>query len=303
MDRGMVSEDNLDMLREEHASYIVATPKSQLQAFEQRIVEHDWEQVAPGVDVKLCAAPDGGRETFVLCRSEGRIQKELAIRQKQFQRLEAALHKLRAQTDAPKRALRDRGVAERRVGRLFERYSRAARLFDVRITEHDDPAHKSGKRLAIAVRVQDEQRQWAELADGCYLLRTNLTGWDAKTLWKTYIGLTQVEDAFRVSKHDLGLRPIYHHKAGRTQAHILVCFLSLVLWRTLQHWMQNCGLGTAPRKLLEEMAEVRSLDVVLPTDAGKDLRLRTVSRPEKHLAILLDKLQLPLPNKPKTIKM
>jgi len=116
-------------------------------------------------------------------------------------------------------------------------------------------------------------------------------------------GLTQVEDSFRISKHDLGLRPIYHHKQDRTQAHILVCFLALVLWRTLQHWMQSCGLGTAPRKLLEEMAEVRSLDVVLPTDAGKDLRLRTVSRPEKHLAILLDKLQLPLPNKPKAIKM
>jgi transposase len=299
----MVSEDNLAMLREEHASYIVGTPKSQLQAFEQRILDHDWEQVAPGVEVKLCACPDGGRETFVLCRSEGRIQKELAIRQKQFQRLEAALHKLKEQIDAPKRALRDRGVAERRVGRLFERYSRAARLFDVRISERDDPAHKSAKRLSITVRVQEEHREWAELADGCYLLRTNLTGWDAKTLWKTYIGLTQVEDSFRISKHDLGLRPIYHHKQDRTQAHILVCFLALVLWRTLQHWMQSCGLGTAPRKLLEEMAEVRSLDVVLPTDAGKNLRLRTVSRPEKHLAILLDKLQLPLPNKPKAIKM
>lgn len=302
MDRGMVSEDNLDVLREEHASYIVATPKSQLQAFEHHLLEQDWEQVAPGVEVKLCASPDGGRETFVLCRSEGRIQKEQAIRQRQFQRLDAALQKLQEQIDAPKRALRDRATAERRVGRLFERYPRAARLFDVRITEHDDPVPISGPRLSIAVRIQDEHRDWAELADGCYLLRTNLTGWDAKNLWKTYIGLTQVEDAFRVSKHDLGLRPIYHHKQDRTQAHILVCFFALVLWRTLQHWMQSCGLGAAPRKLLEEMAEVRSLDVVLPTDAGKDVRLRTVSRPEKHLAILLDKLQLPLPNKPKAIK-
>jgi transposase len=301
MDRGMVSDENLDVLREDQASYILATPKSELQAFEQRLLDQDWEEVSPGVEVKRCASPDGGNETFVLCRSQGRIEKEHAIRDKQLKRLEAELDKLQERINADARALRNRSVAERRVGRLFERYSHAARLFDVHITEGDDPAHKSGKRLAITIGTKEEHREWAELADGCYLLRTNLQGWDARTLWKTYIGLTQVEDAFRVSKHDLGLRPIFHRKTERTQAHILVCFLALVMWRTLQHWMQSCGLGTAPRKLLEEMAEVRSLDVVLPTHAGKNLRLRTVCRPEKHLAILLEKLQLPLPTKPKSI--
>jgi len=211
------------------------------------------------------------------------------------------LAKLKQRLNANKRALRDRSAAERRVGRLFAQYSRAARMFEVTITECEDPHHKSGKRLAITIRKKDAHRQWAELADGCYLLRTNLKGWDAQTLWKTYIGLTQVEDAFRITKHDLGLRPIYHRKQDRTQAHILVCFLALVMWRTLQHWMHTCGLGTEPRKLMDEMAEVRSLDVVLPADTGAEVRLRTVSRPDKHLAILLDKLQLPLPNKPKTI--
>jgi len=301
MDRGMVSEDNLKMLREEQASYIVGTPKSQLKAFEQRLLDKDWEEVAPGVEVKLCAAPEGGSETFVLCRSEGRIQKEHAMREKQFKRLEEALENIEARINADKRTLRDRSAAERRVGRLFEKYARAARLFDVQISEHDDAEHKSGKRLAIKIRKKSEQREWAEQSDGCYLLRTNLKGWDAQKLWKTYIGLTQIEDAFRITKHDFGLRPIFHQKTERTQAHILVCFLALVLWRTLQHWMQSAGLGTAPRKLLQEMAEVRSLDVILPTDAGKELRLRTVSRPDKHLALLLDKLQLPLPSKPKSI--
>ena len=133
-------------------------------------------------------------------------------------------------------------------------------------------------------------------------MRTNLQGRSATELWQTYIGLTQIEDSFRITKHDLGLRPIYHHKQDRTQAHILVCFLALVMWRTLQHWMQTSGLGTAPRKLLEEMAEVRSLDVVLPTRTGREIRLRTVSRPEKHLAILLQRLGLPLPNRPKRIQ-
>ncbi len=201
------------------------------------------------------------------------------------------------------RALRDRSTAERRVGRLFQKYSRAARFFRVDIGERDDAGHKSGKRLSIRVEPKEEHGQWAELTDGCYLLRTNLKDWDAVTLWKTHIGLSQIEDSFRINKHDLGLRPIYHQKTRRTQAHILVCFLASVMWRTLQQWMQGCGLGSAPRKLLEEMAEVRSLDVVMPTGAGTKIRLRAVSRLEQHLAILLQRLGLHLPNKPMQIKM
>ena len=170
------------------------------------------------------------------------------------------------------------------------------------IREVTDPDHKSGKRRAIDAAVCDELREWAQEADGCYPLRTNLEGHDARTLWKTHIGLTRIEDCFRITKHDMGLRPIFHHKRDRTQAHILVCFLALATWRTLQQWMEGCGLGTAPRKLLEEMAEVRSMDVVLPTRGGRPIRLRTVSRPEKHLAVLLQRLDFPLPNRPKKIQ-
>jgi len=301
MDRGMVSEDNLDMLRQAQASYLVGTPKSMLKQFEHDLLEQDWEQVEAGVAVKLRPSPDGENETFVLCRSRGRIEKERAMREKQRSRLETELNTLKARIDADTRALRKHSTAERRVGRLFQKYSRAARFFHIDISEQDDPKHKSGKRLAIRIEKKDEHREWAELSDGCYLLRTNLQGQDATTLWKTYIGLTQIEDCFRISKHDLGLRPLYHQKQQRTQAHILICFLALVLWRTLQQWMQSCGLGTAPRKLLEQMAEVHSLDVVLPTGAGKDIRLRTVSQAEQRLAILLQKMELPLPNKPKSI--
>lgn len=301
MDRGMVSEDNLDMLRDAKASYLVGTPKSMLKQFERDLLEQDWEQVEPEVEVKLRPSPEGDNETFVLCRSRGRIEKERAMREKQRVKLEAELGKLKARIDADTRTLRNRSTAERRVGRLFQKYSRAARFFQVAIREQDDPGHKTGKRLAITITQNPAHREWAGLSDGCYLLRTNLRSQDPKELWKTYIGLTQIEDSFRISKHDLGLRPIFHQKPERTQAHILVCFLALVLWRTLQQWMEGAGLGTAPRKLLEEMAEVRSLDVVLPTGASQELRLRTVSRPEEHLAILLHKLGLPLPNKPKSI--
>ncbi len=302
MDRGMVSEENLEMLRECGASYLVGTPKSMLKQFERDLLEEDWETVEADVEVKLRPGPDGVPETFVLCRSPGRREKEKAMRQRQIDGLGKGLARLKARAEAPTRALRDRDKAHLRLGRLFQKYNGAARLYNVQISEQADPDHKSGKRLSVEVTVRQSLRKWVEQADGCYLLRTNLEGRDARDLWKTYIGLTQIEDCFRVTKHDLGLRPIFHRREDRTQAHILVCFLSLVLWRTLEQWMEASGLGTAPRKLLEEMSEVRSMDIVLPTRAGEKIHLRTVNRPERHLAILLDRLDLPLPNKPKHIQ-
>ncbi len=300
MDRGMVSEDNLEMLRETGASYLVGTPKSMLKRFERELLSEDWTHIEPGVDVKLCVAPEGPPETYVLCRSPQRSQKERAMREKQVQRLEKELARLQARCDAAKNPLRDAGKAERKIGALLARYSRAAHLYEVHVEQNCGVNGKT--RLTLRIIRHDDRRDWAELADGCYLLRTNLQGYSADELWRTYIGLTQIEDSFRITKHDLGLRPIFHQKQDRTQAHILVCFLALVLWRTLQHWMTTSGLGQAPRKLLEEMAEVRSLDVILPTTAGTDLRLRLVSRPEPHLAILLQHLNLFLPNKPKSIQ-
>jgi len=302
MDRGMVSEDNLEELRKCNASYLVGTPKSMLRKFERDLLEEGWEQVESDVEVKICQAPDDARETFVLCRSPQRRDKERAMRERQIKGLEEGLARLKARADAPTRALRNRDTAHLRLGRLFHKYSRAARLYDVKIVEIPDLEHNSGARLSVEIAVRNDLREWVEEADGCYLLRTNLEGRGAQELWRTYIGLTQIEDCFRVTKHALGLRPIFHRAQERTQAHILVCFLGLVMWRTLQQWMEGAGLGTAPRKLLEEMAEVRSLDVVLPTGAGQSIRLRTVSRPEKHLAILLQHLDLPLPNRPKKIQ-
>ena len=185
MDRGMVSEDNLEMLREAEASYLVGTPKSLLKQFEQDLLEQDWEQVESDVEVKLRPSPDGENETFVLYRSRGRIEKERDMREKQRVRLENELDKLKVRIDAEQRALHNRSIAERRVGRLFQKYSRAARFFQVEISEQDGPKHKSGKRLAISIEQKDEHREWAELSDGCYLLRTNLQGQDATALWRT----------------------------------------------------------------------------------------------------------------------
>jgi len=299
VDRGMVDEEHLENLRQRGATYLVGTPKSALRRFESYLTEKNWSQIRPDVEVKLCAAPDGTAETYVLCRSTARREKERAMRERFRERLERGLRRLSEQAQSGR--LRNRAVAERRVGRLLERNGRASKLFDVEIAELPDPGKPGRGRLQVTLTVHEDRAAWADLSEGCYLLRTNLPPDAPQHLWQTYMGLSQVEDAFRVGKNDLVLRPIFHHTQQRTQAHILVCFVALVLWRTLQQWMASCGLGTAPRKLLEEMAEVRSMDVVLPTRASQPVRLRVVSRPEPHLAILLQHLGLPLPNRPKRI--
>jgi transposase len=190
--------------------------------------------------------------------------------------------------------LRDKQKVERQIGRLLERNSRAASLFTVTVTELD-------ARLSIDITKNQERYAWALETGGSYILRTNWRQADPKVLWHTYIQLTEVEDAFRTTKHDLGMRPIFHQKKDRTQAHILVCFLSLALWRTLQQWMKTSGLGTAPRKLLEEMRELKSLDVLLPA-RDKTIRLRVVATPSPPLKVLLQRMKIPLPNRPKVIE-
>ena len=142
---------------------------------------------------------------------------------------------------------------------------------------------------------------WARMTEGIYLLRTNLKAHDSEQLWKAYIQLYQAEAALRTLKRDLGIRPIFHQRSVRVKAHIMVCFLALAMYKTLEQWMDASGLGNAPRKLIEELREVVRLDVLMPQIRGRDIRLRLVSRPEQRLRILLDKLGLPLPNRPKNI--
>jgi len=302
MDRGMVSEDNLTQLRDWNALYLVGTPKSMLKLFEQELLDQtDWSRIQNGVEVKLCRAPDGSDETYVLCRAPGRRQKERAMRQRQVEAMERELLKLKQAAARDTRALRNKVSAERRVGRLMQRYSRAARLFTVEIEEQPDAADPKKNRLRVRWKRRDELGEWAALADGAYLLRTNLPADDPQRLWNAYIGLTQVEFSFRVCKTDLAIRPIYHRIEERAQAHILICFLALTMWRALEQWMKASDLGTAPRPLLERIATIRSMDVILPTKTGTELRLRVVSQPEKPLALLLDRLGLLLPDRPKMI--
>jgi transposase len=299
LDRGMVSEENIEFLRAHQARYLVGTPKAQLRQFEAALLEErDWQQVRPDVEVKLLPHPDGkGQEQFVLCRSRARREKEKAMLARQEQRLWQKLlgiHRRLQEKPAPPEEI------ERRVGRWLGRYPAADKLFEVEVCLD---AQQQACGLSVACVV--DHKQWAAQAHGAYLLRTNCTESDPAKLWEWYLYLQQAESAFRCAKSDLGLRPIFHHKTQRVEAHILVCFLSLALWRVLEQWMKGKGLGTCARQLVGEIATIKSLDVVLPlksADGVKELRLRTVARPERMVAELLQRLELTLPQQSRIVQ-
>ena len=285
MDRGMVSDENIEFLKQSGRRYIIGTPKSMLRQFEQQLLKEDWKTIRDGLEVKLCNAPDGN-ETFILCRSRDRAEKEKAMHARFEARIEKGL--LQIQESCLKRKNKPLTIA-RRLGRLLGKNSRAAGLFETDVVEESDG------RARLVWSKKEAWRQWAELSEGCYILRSNITDWSAEDLWHAYIQLTQAEAAFRIHKSDLRIRPVWHQKSERVQAHILVCFLAYVLWKTLAQLCKRAGLGYEPRRVLDEIGKIRLVDVVLPTRQGVEIRRRCVTRPDDHQQILLQKLGLNLP--------
>lgn len=213
------------------------------------------------------------------------------MREKFAQRIEEGLRKMAAGLS---RRHEDVATISRRVGRLLERNQRASALFDIKVESAADGATK-------LTWSKSTKQNWAELSEGCYLLRTNIENWSDAELWNTYIQLTEAEAAFRIHKTDLSLRPVWHQKEDRVLAHILVCFLAYVLWKFLGQLCQRAGLGDEPRRVLQELSELRVVDVILPTRDGPELRQRCVTQPSAHQKILLDHLRWTLPNSlPKT---
>jgi transposase len=299
MDRGMVSEANIAFLRSRKARYLVGTPKSWLRHHQASLLEQsDWHQVQDGLEVRLVAHPDGeAGEKYVLCRSTARAEKERAMLQRQSDRLTEALVAIDAWLNRTPQT--DLEVVGRRIGRALGQYPAAAAIVHAGV-QTDAQGRAVG--LQIASDVTAGQRTHRQ--KGAYLLRTNCEETDPAQLWRWYIQLVQAEAAFRTAKSDLGLRPVYHQLDERVQAHILVCFLALALWRTLEQWMQAKGLGTCARQLLKNVAGIKSMDVLLPVKRGEqttELRLRVVATPEPATAQLLAHLGLRLPKGPKEI--
>jgi transposase len=284
-DRGMMSEKNIDFLKRGKRRYIIGTPKSALKKFEQELLREDWQSIRDGLQVKLCPSSDG-EETFILCRSRDRGEKEKAMHERFEKRIEEGLKKIEA--SCSKKKCEPVKIATR-VGKLIGRNTRAAGLFHVDVKTEPDG------RAKLVWRKVEAWRDWAQLSEGCYLLRSNVSDWSAEDLWKAYIQLTEAEAAFRIHKSDLRIRPIWHQKDERVLAHILVCFLAYVLWKTLGEVCRAAGLGSEPRRVLAELGKITVVDVVLPTRSGVEIRRRCVTRPNDHQAILLQRLGLQLP--------
>ena len=292
MDRGMTSAANLAWLRETGRRYLVGTPKRELRRWAPQLADaQDWQAVRDGIEAKACPGPEGA-ETFVLIRSVERREKEQAMHARFQTRIEDGLARLARRLAHARRPV-ERGPVERQLGRLLAANARAARRYMV--TLESDATVAAGVRVTWTVR--PEWEDWTRWSEGCYVLRSNIPDWSPEDLWRTYIQLTEAEAAFRMQKSDLSIRPIWHQREDRVQAHILVCFLAYVLWKTLEQWQHRAGLGHSPRTILEELHRIQSTDVMFPTADGRELRLRCVVRPDPAQARLLDRLGLDLPER------
>src|SRR5512145_1314743 len=281
MDRGMTSAENIAWLESSGRHYLIGTAKSELKTFARELADRrDWRQVREGLEVKVRAGPDG-EETFLLVRSADRQQKEEAMHARFCERIETALARLQGRIARARKPI-EASATERQIGRLLGRNSRAAARYQIRLVE--EPTTPAGLRLAWSMR--PEWDEWSRTSEGCYVLRT-------------YLQLSEAEAAFRIHKSELSIRPIWHQRTDRVLAHILVCFLAYVLWKTLEQWQSRAGLGNSPRTILEELAAIQSTDVVLPTATlpQRELRLRCVVRPHRAQAALLQRLGLRLPDR------
>ena len=284
MDRGMVSEVNLEFMRSEGRRYIVGTPKSLLSRHESALLREDWIRVREGVEVKRLSSDIPG-ETFILCRSNDRGTKEEAMRVLFSKRMEEGLKKIAIRCEKKKCAPEQVSEA---LGRLRERNSRASRFYQAKV--HDDNG-----RARLEWHFDAERAGHTSPLDGCYILRSNISDWNPEDLWEAYIHLTEAEEAFRIHKSDLRLRPVWHQKEDRVRAHILICFLAYVLWKTLERQCSRAGLGDKPGRVLQELSAIQLVDVILPTSAGVELKRSCVTVPTAHQQILLQHLKLNLP--------
>jgi transposase len=288
MDRGMVSAKNISFLQQSNRRYIIGTPKSMLKKFEKQLLSKEWHTIHEGIEVQYCPSADG-EETFILCRSASRKEKDKAIFERFKKNIQDGLSKIEKACD--KGQVKEISVAERRIGRLLQRNTRAARLFDITVQKED-----SGK-IVLSWSQRKQIEEWVALSNGCYLLRSNITDWSAQELWQAYIHLTDAEEAFRIHKSDLNLRPIWHYNKERVQAHILVCFLAFVLWKCLAQMCKQAGLGNEPRKIVDELQHIKLTEVILPTRKGVELKLNCVSKPDPYQQIILEHLNLTLPSR------
>jgi transposase len=301
LDRGIVSEENLQAIRKRGGQYLVGTPRSQMKQFEEELLKHDWAQIRPDVEVKKVPIPQG-EETYILCRTVGRKEKEQAIRNRFSTRMEEALKRLAKSIETGR--LKDRNKMERRLGRIQARHPQVNDLFEVAL--RDTP---NGIRLQWSIK--EDRKVWRGLREGAYMLRTNLQAGTAEELWSQYMQLTEAEASFRALKSELSIRPLFHQLEPRVKAHVMVAFLGYALWVTLKHLLKRrAAIVPQPStsgvtnvqplsamKALALLSTLQSADVVLPTTDGREIRLRRITEPTTQQQALMQQLGLTLPER------
>ena len=287
MDRGIPTEETLEQMRRSDppVSYLVGTPKGRLSQLEAALTERPWQQVREGITVKLL--PHQG-ECYVFAQSASRIDKERAMRRRQLKALWKRLPELRQM----KHLKRDQLLMK--LGAARQQWPSAWRLVALRVPKKDEPINEQ----TFTWRLRKTKLRQMRRREGRYLLRTNLTEEDPVQLWEYYTQLTQVEEAFKNLKGDLALRPVYHQKEERIEAHIFVAFLAYCLHVTLRRWLRDLAPGLTPRSALEKFAAVQMVDVHLPTSDGRQVILPRYTQPEKELQVLLEQMKLALPAQP-----
>ena len=300
-DRGIVSEENLAAIRRRGGQYLVGTPRSQMKQFEAELLKEDWTQVRPEVKVKKVAIPQG-EETYILCRTEGRQEKEKAIRNRFSSSMEKALQGL--QKTIARGRLKDRNKMERRLGKIQARHPSVNDLYDVSLRD-------TAEGVRLFWQMKEDRKNWRESREGAYLLRTNLQADTAEELWSKYMQLTEAEASFRALKSELSIRPLFHQLEPRVKAHVMVAFLGYALWVTLKHLLKRrapivpkpsaSGVENAqpfsPMKALALLSTLQSADIVLPTTDGREIRLRRVTEPTLEQKSLLHQLGLSMPER------
>jgi transposase len=297
-DRGIVSEENLAAIRKRDGQYLTGTPRSQMKRFEEELVKEDWTRVRPEVEVKKVDIPEG-EETYILCRTAGRKEKEKAIRNRFSNSMERALQGLEKSIAAGR--LKDRNKMERRLGKIQARHPQVNDLYDVDLRDTAD-----GVRLFW--QMEEDRKKWRELREGAYLLRTNIKAGTAEELWTKYMQLTEAESSFRALKSELSIRPLFHQIETRVKAHVMVAFLGYALWVTLKHLLKrrpalvspSAGANDSahpltPMRALALLSTLQSADIVLPTTDGREIRLRRITEPTAEQKSVLRQLGICLP--------
>lgn len=286
MDRGIPTEEVLAEMRasDPPTLYLVGTPKSKISEHEKQWLDLPWQKVRESVEVKLYTHQN---ELYVLAKSEGRQQKEMAMRRKRLARL---LWKLRAM----RRSLPSRDQLLLRIGGVKKEAGRAFGFVKIQLPNKDQAVTRDSFRFQLD---KDRLKQ-AEHRDGYYLLRSNLTAEDPAVIWKLYVQLTQIEAVFRSLKSELDIRPIYHQKEDRIDAHIFIAFLAYCLQVTLKNRAMAYAPGLTPQAILEKLGAIQMIDVCFPTCDGRWLILPRYTQPEDDLKLLLHHLHLELPAQP-----